>query len=162
TLMTRETGTKIIGLCHGHYGVDAICNLLGLDMGRVTWSAPGLNHQIWLNHFLYNGEDAYPILDEWIATQGEAYWRDHRAEKTREQQVPIIDALTNNTGGFFQVNVPNQGVVPGIPDDVVAEMSAWIDATGIHGVRPTPLPRKIMLEQTWPAIIEMERELEAF
>jgi alpha-galactosidase len=252
TLMTRETGTKIIGLCHGHYGVHRICEVLGLDIDRVTWSAPGLNHQIWLNHFLYDGEDAYPLLDEWIATKGEAYWRDHRAEKThdihlsrgaiaqyhlyglmpigdtprgnswwmhdsieskkrwfgepfggpdteiarpayvanldqrlaevariandprasvaafigtdrtKEQQVPIIDALTNNNGGFFQVNVPNNGVVAGIPDDVVAEMSAWIDATGIHGVRPTPLPRKIMLEQTWPAIIEMERDLEAF
>ena len=252
TLMNRETNAKIIGLCHGHYGVHEICRVLGLEISRVTWQAPGLNHQIWLNHFLYDGEPAYPILDEWIATQGEEYWRTHQAERThdiqmsrgtiaqyhlyglmpigdtprgnswwmhtdidakkrwfgepfggpdteiarpfyvanldqrlaevariaadpkasvaafigtdrtKEQQVPIIDALTNNIGGFFQVNMPNRGVVAGIPDDVVSEMSAWIDATGIHPLRPTPLPKKIMLEQTWPKIIEMERELEAF
>ncbi len=30
-------------------------------------------------------------------------------DKTREQQVPIIDALVNNNGAFFQVNVPEQG-----------------------------------------------------
>jgi len=252
TLMTRETGAKVIGLCHGHYGVHGICEVLGLDPARVTWQAPGLNHQIWLNHFLYDGEPAYPILDEWIATQGEEYWRTHRAEKThdiqmsrgtieqyhlyglmpigdtprgnswwmhgdlaakkrwfgepfggpdtevarpfyvenlvkrlaevqriaedpqasvaafigtdrtREQQVPIIDALTNNHGAFFQVNVPNRGMIAGIADDVVTELPAWIDATGIQTLRPTPLPQKIMLEQILPRLLEMERELEAF
>ena len=253
TLMTRETGAKIIGLCHGHYGTHELCRVLGLDMGRVTWQAPGLNHQIWLNTFLYDGEPAYPLLDEWIATQGEEYWRTHLAErthdiqmsrgtiaqyhlhgllpigdtprnnsawmhanidakkhwfgepfggpdteiarpfyvanldkrlaevarvandptasvasligtdKTREQQVPIIDALTNNTGGFFQVNVPNRGMLlDGIPADVVVEVPAWIDRGGLYPLRPKQLPKKIMLEQIWPKVIEMERELEAF
>jgi alpha-galactosidase len=252
TLMTRETSTKVIGLCHGHYGYLHICQVLGLDPKRVTWEAPGLNHQIWLVHFLYDGEDAYPRLNEWIATQGEEYWRTHVAERThdiqmsrgtiaqylmyglmpigdtprgnswwqhinietkkywfgepwggpdtelarpfyvsnlekrlaevarvaedpqarvtdligtehtREQQVPIIDALTNNKGAFFQVNVPNKGALAGVADDVVVEVPAWIDAAGVHPLRATPLPRKIMLEQTLPRVLEMERELEAF
>ena len=253
TLMTRETGAKIIGLCHGHYGVHELCRVLDLDINRVTWQAPGLNHQIWLNTFLYDGEDAYPILNEWIRTQGEEYWSTHIAErthdiqmsrgtiaqyhlyglmpigdtprnnsgfmhtsievkkhwfgepfggpdteiarpfyvanldkrlaevarvandpkasvasligtdKTREQQVPIIDALTNNTGGFFQVNVPNAGgLIDGIPHDVVVEVPAWIDRAGLAPLRPKQLPKKIMLEQIWPKVIEMERELEAY
>lgn len=252
TLMTRETGVKVCGLCHGHYGYLEICRVLGLDPARVTWQAPGLNHQIWLNHFLYDGQDAYPLLDEWIATQAEDYWRDHVASRThdiqmsrgsiaqyqlyglmpigdtprgnswwmhtdidtkkywfgepwggpdtelarpfyvsnlekklaeiarvandanasvmqllgttptREQQVPIIDALTNNTGNFFQVNVPNHGALAGVADDVVIEAPAYIDASGIHPLRVTPLPRKIMLEQILPRVLEMERELEAY
>jgi alpha-galactosidase len=253
TLMTRETGLKICGLCHGHYGYLEICRQLGLDPARVTWQAPGLNHQIWLVHFLHDGEDAYPLLDEWIATRAEEYWRTHVAErthdtqmqrgtinlyrlyglmpigdtprdranwwlhtdietkkhwfgepwggpdtelarpyyvanlekrmaevarvaadpaarvvdligreKTREQQVPIIDALVNNNGGFFQVNVPNQGALAGVADDVVVEVPAWIDTAGIHPLRATPLPRKIMLEQILPRVLDMERELEAF
>jgi len=31
TLMTRETNTKVVGICHGHYGYRAIANVLGLD-----------------------------------------------------------------------------------------------------------------------------------
>jgi len=256
TLMYRETDVKAIGLCHGHYGYLEICNVLGLDPARVVWEAPGLNHMIWLNHFLYDGEDAYPLLDEWIETKGEEYWRTHVAERThdkqmsrgvihqyklyglmpigdtprtqpvtsnwwyhtdlatkkrwfgepfggpdteiarpfyvaglekrlkqmgeaandpkakvseifgatrtREQQVPIIDALTNNVEGRFQINWPNRGVVDGIPDDVVAEFQAIIDASGVHPIKPSPLPRKIMLEQVLPYWLDMERTLEAY
>ena len=253
TLMGRETDLKVIGLCHGHYGYLEMCNVLGLDPARVTWQAPGINHEIWLVHFLYDGEDAYPLLDEWIATKGEEFWRTHvptrthdiqmsrgaiqqyemyglmpigdtvrsginwwqhtdiatkkhwfgepwggpdtelarpfyvanhekkmaevaRAAadpqsrmtdligttKSREQQVPIIDALVNNHGGFFQVNVPNKGAIAGVADDVVVELPAWIDRTGINPLRATPLPKKIMLEHILPRILEMERELEAF
>ena len=63
TLMGRETDLKVIGLCHGHYGYLEMCKVLGLDPARVTWQAPGINHEIWLVHFLYDGEDAYPLLD---------------------------------------------------------------------------------------------------
>lgn len=256
TLMTRQTNVKVIGLCHGHYGYLDVCKVLGLDPARVTWEAPGLNHCIWLNRFLYDGENAYPILDAWIESKGEEYWRTHvaerthdkqmsrgvihqyklyglmpigdtprtqptttnwwyhtdlatkkfwfgepfggpdteiarpfyvaglekrlqqmhdaaldprakvtaifGAERTREQQVPIIDALTNNVEGRFQINYPNRGVVDDIPDDVVAEYQALIDASGIHPIKPAPLPRKIMLEQVLPYWLDMERGLEAY
>jgi len=256
TLMTRETSLKICGLCHGHYGVYEIAATLGLDPVRVSWEAPGLNHCIWLTRFQYDGNDAYPLLNEWIASQGETYWQSHRAtrthdiqmsrgtihqyhmyglmpigdtprtstntsnwwyhtnlatkkhwfgepfggpdteiarpfyvanlekrlqqmaeaardpgkrvtdifgtERTREQQVPIIDALHNNAEGTFQVNVPNRGMLDGIPDDVVVEGQAVINASGIHQLKPAALPRKIMLEQVLPFWLEMERGLEAY
>jgi len=58
TLMTRETSIKVCGLCHGHYGYRNIASTIGLDPGRVTWQAPGLNHNIWLTHFYHEGQDA--------------------------------------------------------------------------------------------------------
>ena len=79
TLMTRETSLKVCGLCHGHYGYRKICNMIGIDPDRVTWQAPGLNHDIWLTHFFYEGRNAYPLIDEWIATKGEEYWRSNVA-----------------------------------------------------------------------------------
>jgi alpha-galactosidase len=205
-----------------------------------------------MTHFLYDGEDAYPLIDQWIAEQGEAYWETHVASgthdiqlsrgavhqyrmyglfpigdsprsggwwyhtdidtkkwwfgepwggpdthlarpihvekletrlaqiqkgaqdsntsmtelfgttKTREQQVPIIDALTNNVEGQFQVNVPNNGALPGVDDDVVVEVPAVINQKGIMPVRVTPLPKKIMLEQLLPTILSMERGIEAY
>lgn len=252
TLLTRETSIKVCGLCHGHYGVHTIAETLGLDPQRVTWQAPGLNHNIWLTHFIYEGKDAYPLIDEWIATKGEEYWRTHVAtrthdiqmsrgavhqyhmyglfpigdtvrrggwwyhtdlatkkywfgepwggpdtelarplfvknleeriaemtrlandpqaslveslgsEKTREQQVPIIDALVNNNEGKFQVNVPNRGALEGVPDDVVVEVPAVINQMGIQPLHVGTLPPKIMYEQILPEWLEMERDLESF
>ncbi|MBC7235066.1 MAG: alpha-glucosidase/alpha-galactosidase [Chloroflexi bacterium] len=74
TLLTRETSLKVCGLCHGHYGYRRICNTIGIDWRRVTWQAPGLNHNIWLTHFYYEGKDAYPLVDEWIRSKGPEYW----------------------------------------------------------------------------------------
>jgi alpha-galactosidase len=252
TLMTRESDIKVCGLCHGHYGVHQIANTLGFDLDELTWQAPGLNHNIWLTHFLYRGEDAYPVLEDWIANEAEEYWRSHEAErthdiqmsrgtihqyrmfglmpigdtpravgwwyhtslpvkkhwfgepyggpdthiarpqhvqkledrlahmetvaddpkaslieafgdtKTHEQQVPIIDGLVNNNEGYFQVNVPNHGALPGVPDDVVVEVPALVNAKGIQPVRVQPLPEKIMYEQILPGWLQMERELLAF
>ncbi|MFH1084629.1 MAG: alpha-glucosidase/alpha-galactosidase [Chloroflexota bacterium] len=254
TLMTRETGVKVIGLCHGHYGFYNIARVMGLDPAKISWVAPGLNHIIWLSEFRYEGRDAYPLVDEWLATKAAAYWQDRvdhpdkygledqmsravmdqyrrygllplgdttrgggwwyktdldtrlfwygptggfasdvhlppffkehyrRIEeihavaadptrsvlaafppvKTREQQVPIIDALTNDVRGEFQINVPNQGALPGVADDVVTEIPAIIDAGGIHRIQVAPLPRKIMVEVILPGVLTMEWELEAF
>lgn len=252
TLMTRETDIKVCGLCHGHYGYYHICDVLGLDPERVDFQAPGVNHCIWMTHFLYDGKDAYPLIDQWIEDQGEEYWETHVASgthdiqlsrgavhqyrmyglfpigdsprsggwwyhtdidtkkwwfgepwggpdthlarpihvdklekrlaqiqagaqdpnasmtevfgnaKTREQQVPIIDALTNNVEGQFQVNVPNNGALPGVDDDVVVEVPAVINQKGIMPVRVEPLPKKVMLEQLLPTILSMERGIEAY
>ena len=255
TLMTRETSIKVCGLCHGHYGVYEIARRLGLDLQNekdLTWQAPGLNHNIWLTHFIYKGQDAYPLLDQWIATEGENFWNTHvatrthdiqmsrgtihqyqmygcmpigdtprrggwwyhadlatkkywfgepwggpdtelarpyfvenlekriaemtrvandpkaslieafGAEKTREQQVPIIDGLVNDNQGYFQVNIPNRGALAGVPDNVVVEVPAIVNKMGIQPLRVEPLPAKIMFEQILPEWLDMERELLAF
>ena len=236
---------------HGYHSIAAV---LGLDPDKVVWTAPGLNHLIWLTEFRYEGQDAYPLVDEWIETQAEAYWQDrvdhsetygledhmsravidsyrrfgllpvgdttrgggwwyktdletrlwwygptggfgsevHRPPflrrhysrleeihevardlsrsvleafppvKTREQQVPIIDALTNDISDKFQINVPNQGALPGVADDVVVELPAIIDKGGIHRIQLAPLPRKLMIEVIYPHILSTEWEVEAF
>lgn len=250
SLMIRETNIKVIGLCHGHYGYRDIAKVLGLDLNDVTFQTPGLNHCIWMTHFEYRGEDAYPLIDEWIETKAEKYWKtcvptfrdnqmsraavdiykmvglfpigdtpraggwwyhtdletkkkwygpvggfdseigwaqyldylrervDHIARvvadpsvsvtkefppvKTNEQQVPIIDALVNNNEGRFQVNIPNNGVIPGIPDDVVVEVPAIINNRGVQAIHVGKLPQNLMLHAIIPRMLIMERALEAF
>jgi len=253
TMMNRETSTKIIGLCHGHYGYREIAATIGLDPDKITWEAPGLNHNIWLTKFEYEGKDAYPLVDEWIATQGEEYWHTHQARsthdaqmsrgacneyhlygafpigdtvrrggwwyhtdittkkrwfgepfggpdthiarpyfvknlektvarmieasknpqadlvaefgaaKSREQIVPIMDAISFNQAGDFQINVPNKnGKLNGIPENVVVEVPAHIDASGVQIKDFTQLPPKIMLNHVMPEWLEMERDLYAF
>ena len=249
TLMTRETGIKVCGLCHGHYGYRHVASVIGLDPNLVTWQAPGLNHNIWLTKFYYEGQDAYPLLDAWIEKNIEQYWADHaqsgysaqwspaaiqqykmyglfpigdtprrggwwyhtdlatRArwygaggggdtpegrdrilkgkeekyaqmkaaaydpqvrpvslfgdKKTTEQHIPIVDALVNDHEYRAQVNVRNDGALPGIPDDVAVEVPAIVNRMGIQPIRVEPLPRKIMLECIYPDWLEMEQGLEA-
>ena len=79
--------------------------------------------------------------------------------RTIEQQVPIIDALVNDKEGQFQVNVPNRGALPGVPDDIVVEIPAVVNKEGIHRIQVDPLPPKIMLTQILPLVLSLERTL---
>jgi len=74
TLIRRETNVQVVGLCHGHYGYCNVARVLGLELEHVSAQMPGFNHLIWLTDLRYQGEDAYPLLDQWIETKAEAYW----------------------------------------------------------------------------------------
>lgn len=247
TAMTRETSLKVIGLCHGHYGVYSITRVLGLDDPFVSWQAPGFNHVIYLTHFYYKGEDAYPILDKWIEEQAEEYWRTYKPtfgenqmsraaiqqykmvgympigdtpraggwwyhkdfetkkqwyghlggfdsevgwaiyieqleegrakmfavaadpsvkvaevfppKKSREQIVPIIDALVNDVSGTFQVNIPNHGLIWGLPDDIVVEVPAYVSKRGVQGIQVGKMPESVMVQVLLPRLAQAERAL---
>ena len=66
TMISRYSSIKVIGFCHGHYGVEVLAKSLGLDIREVNWQVAGFNHNIWLTRFLYKDKDAYPLLDQWI------------------------------------------------------------------------------------------------
>ncbi|MDI3472402.1 MAG: hypothetical protein PWQ20_1127 [Thermotogaceae bacterium] len=65
-LVLRQTGAKIIGFCHGFGGAFELFEALGLDKNKVDWQVAGVNHGIFLNRFVYKGENAYPLLEKWI------------------------------------------------------------------------------------------------
>jgi alpha-galactosidase len=89
TLMTRETGVKVVGLCHGPFGgIREIAQVLGLDPARITFEAPGVNHCVWMTHFRYGGRDAYPLIDRWIADESETYWRSWQPHFAETQLSP--------------------------------------------------------------------------
>jgi len=75
TLMSRETKAKVVGVCHGHFSYTDILKILGLRQEDVEVRMAGFNHNIWLVNFLHNGENAYPILDQWIEKEAEEYWK---------------------------------------------------------------------------------------
>jgi alpha-galactosidase len=240
TLMGRQTGLKIIGLCHGHLGVRDVFKALNLDPAKVTWQVSGVNHVIYMTRFEYEGRNAYPLLDALIAEHGvnvpgltpaavneyrllgvipigdtirrgrwiyhlslahkqqwynadggydsEINWQ-RRLDNTEtkvnkifqmahdksirvsevyppkhsgEQQVDIINALVNDVSGEFQVNIPNQGIMAGIADDVVVEIPVTIDKAGIHRQSVVPLSPKLMLTTLTPHITMMECLLQAY
>ena len=62
----------------------------------------------------------------------------------------------------IEVNVPNMGALPGVPDNVAVEMPVKIDGKGVHRKQLTPLPRKVMNQVILPRMMRMEWALEAF
>ena len=57
-----------------------------------------------------------------------------------ELAIDVMDAMANNRGELLPVNVPNQGTIPGLPDDLVVETLGFVDAAGIAPIALGPLP----------------------
>ncbi|MBS7656312.1 alpha-glucosidase/alpha-galactosidase [Candidatus Bathyarchaeota archaeon] len=66
---------KFMGLCHGYLGVFHLASVLGLNAEKIEYKIPGVNHFIWLTDFKHDGEDAFPILNEWIEKKSKKYFR---------------------------------------------------------------------------------------
>lgn len=64
--------------------------------------------------------------------------------RSSEQAVPVIESLTGAGQGTFVVNVPNQGQIRGLPDDVVVECMATIDGSGIHPIEAPALSTAVL------------------
>jgi alpha-galactosidase len=80
-----------------------------------------------------------------------------------EQQIPFINALTNNVEARLFLNVLNNGTIKNIPDDVVVEVPVKVNKNGIFPENIQPdLPEKIKNYYIIPRITRMEMALEAF
>ncbi|GAB1482940.1 alpha-glucosidase AglA [Treponema sp.] len=118
-LSRKYRGIKLVGMCHGFGGVYSLARTLGLEREHITFSSPGVNHFVWLSDFRYKGEDAYPILDKWLATKAEEHWAkcgvsDHEGRKPcdiykRYGLFPIGDTATPGGGAWpWQYHVDDQ------------------------------------------------------
>lgn len=75
-LARKYPEAKVIGLCHGFGGVYDIAQRLGLtDRDKLSYEIPGVNHFVWLTQLRYDGQDALPLLDRWIAEQAQSFWQ---------------------------------------------------------------------------------------
>lgn len=109
TAMTRETGVKVCGICHGHYGYREVAETLGLDPEKVTAQAVGFNHWIFLTHFEHEGRDALPLLDEWIAEESERCWADYHPRFHQNQMSPAAVEIYKLVGLFPIGDTARQG-----------------------------------------------------
>lgn len=250
TLLNRNFNLKIIGICHGHLGYKEALDILRLNSKDAELEMIGVNHYIWLNSFKYKGEDAYPLIDEWVKNKAEQFWKNRKPkyfendmspasidmykrfgllpigdsvrsggwkyhldletkkrwygplggfdseigwallqkdlrkrlddivkllgctdaellkevppEVSGEQHIPIINSIVNNEEGVYQVNIPNQGALRGVKDDVVVEVPVKIDAHGVHRQSARELPQDVMNYALIPRILRMEWALDAF
>jgi alpha-galactosidase len=90
-LKRKYPDSKIVGLCHGYGGVYELGNRLGFDPKKMRFEVSGVNHLIWLTHFTYEGKDAFPLLDQWIAEKAQSYFKDkdHFSSQTGPKAVDL-------------------------------------------------------------------------
>jgi alpha-galactosidase len=83
-------------------------------------------------------------------------------EKSEEQIVPFIESMVNDLGERFVLDVRNDGTVPTLPNDVAVEVSARMDAKGIHPETPYQLPKALSKMVLLPRLARLEMAMEAF
>ncbi len=108
------------------------------------------------------GIDAFPI--EEVIARGEKTYHDmlaqgdevkvdeslfERSIGEHEQLVEMIHSLIYDERKCFSVNIPNEGAVPGLPNDAVLELPGIATATGFRPmtVSDFPLPLKAIIEK---------------
>lgn len=88
-LLRKYPQAKVIGLCHGYADVYNVARALGLDRKHMTYQVTGVNHHLWLTDFYYKGENAYPLLDEWIAKQSDEFWESERVWPFTKKRIDL-------------------------------------------------------------------------
>jgi len=132
---------------------------LAVDPARVIWPERGL-YRIILEqfgclpittdshfgeyiHWAHDAVDHKGILDFYnIYKQFLSKVRPEIELTLSERVVPIIEGILTNSGyEEAAVNLPNQGLIEGLPEWLVVEVPATIDKDGVHGIRLGQFPR---------------------
>ncbi|MGQ4873155.1 MAG: hypothetical protein ACP6IY_03690 [Promethearchaeia archaeon] len=63
---------------------------------------------------------------------------------TGERAIPIIEEIIEDQNAYeTAVNIPNDGIIENLPQDLIVEVSVKVDADGVHGVKIGKLPKNI-------------------
>jgi len=92
---------------------------------------------------------AYDITDHRGILDFYRFYKNYLAEATpkislgvAERVVPIIEGMLTDAGFVEEaVNIPNNGLLPDLPDWLVVEVPAVVDKNGLHGVPMCDIPR---------------------
>ena len=61
-----------------------------------------------------------------------------------ERAIPIIEAIIEDSNSYeIAVNIPNDGIIENLPQDLVIECSGTVNKEGIHGVKLGEIPKSI-------------------
>jgi 6-phospho-beta-glucosidase len=115
-----------------YYNVEVLAELQAKPTTRaqdILASVP----DYW-RHYREQAESDDPVLDP-----GRSRGGIHELELA----IDAMDAIFNDRNEILPVNVPNRGAIPDLPDDLVVEIPAHVDAKGITRLAPERLPRHV-------------------
>jgi len=65
-------------------------------------------------------------------------------QPTGEKAIPIIEAIIENKNTYENaVNIPNDGIIDNLPEDLILEVPVIVNKEGVHGVKIGKLPKQI-------------------
>ena len=117
----------------------------------------GFDSELGWSEYLKNLEEEVSSIHSAVADASTELTKVFPPRPTGEQHFPLIEALEGERTAELQVNVPNRGAIPGIPDDVVVELPAICSLRGIQPLQMGKLPEVLMLTVLRPRMLEMER-----
>jgi alpha-galactosidase len=63
---------------------------------------------------------------------------------SEERAIPMIEEIIQDANSYeIAVNIPNDGIIENLPQDLVIECSAWFNKDGAHGVKLGKIPKNI-------------------
>lgn len=93
----------------------------------------------WIDHADQGGAGIYDrVMRTYKRLQKGRYRRKGMlpSEPTEERAIPIIEAIVQDSNSYeTAVNVPNDGLIENLPQDLVVEVPVTVDKDGVHGVK---------------------------
>ncbi|PMQ01224.1 MAG: alpha-glucosidase/alpha-galactosidase [Dictyoglomus sp. NZ13-RE01] len=131
-LVLRTTGLKVVGFCHGYLELFHLISALGLDKNEVEEQVAGFNHCIFLTKFLYKGENAYPLIDEWIEKKAPELWNsyDYMISPWEYTQLSPASVEMYKLYGLFPIGDTPRSVSPWWFHTDLNEKRKWFPAGG--------------------------------
>lgn len=131
---------------------------------KKRWFGPtgGFDSEIGWSIYLSHREEGWKKMQEMFSDPSASLTEVFPPVMSGEQHIPIVDAIANDKEMMLQLNVPNNGAIAGIPDDVVVEVPVVVSGRGIQAIRVGGLPSRLMLDVMVPRMQRMERILQAF
>ncbi|MFX0082092.1 MAG: hypothetical protein ACFE94_10100 [Candidatus Hodarchaeota archaeon] len=63
---------------------------------------------------------------------------------SEERGIPIIEAILTNRNPYeMAINIPNDGIIDNLPQDLIVECSAYVNKDGFQGVKLGTIPKTI-------------------
>ena len=81
---------------------------------------------------------------------------------TIEEHIPFIDSLSNGVERKLMLNVPNNGAIDGLPDDIFVEIPVICNAAGVRNVYMGCLPNRIMNNVILPRLAAAQNIMQAY
>jgi alpha-galactosidase len=93
--MQRESTLQVTGLCHSVQGTAMmLADWIGAPYEEVAYRCAGINHLAWYLDFLWNGEDAYPLIRKAVRKK-----KIYDAEPVRNELFLVFDHYVTESSG---------------------------------------------------------------
>jgi alpha-galactosidase len=122
----------------------------------------GFDSEIGWSRYLQRKEEHRKTWSELAGRSDVRLLEKYPLERGSEQHVAIVDAVANDRETELQLNVPNRGCLPGVPDDVLVEIPVLVSGRGMQGVKVGALPPRVMNNVMLPRLLMMENMHTAF